>query len=253
MSLYLPAAQANQSLTTYFVNDSINGLQISDAYETHNMGLIYSNNEFEIQLDLGIVTPDMHIYKNEYRQANRAYGELITVTYRNKLETDVNDPLYTRFKVSGDFGFSKAQDLFHNLFALQPVGEINELVMMPNDAWFGLGYQQEKLLYSDTSFSSDTYIGTDTAFLDVAIGLNAGSSTLPAVVTAGAKYVFYDNIVSAPPIYAKERAIIPYFGIGTTFSVNQFEVSILNQWSLPTIEDDQSPFGVLSVQSKFSF
>ena len=30
--------------TAYFYNDSVNGFQLSDAYETHNMGLKYHLN-----------------------------------------------------------------------------------------------------------------------------------------------------------------------------------------------------------------
>ena len=50
-----------ESFTAYFHNDSVNGFQISDAYETHNMGIRYALEDYYFVLDLGIVTPDMHI------------------------------------------------------------------------------------------------------------------------------------------------------------------------------------------------
>ena len=68
------------NLSLYFLNDSVNGIKISDAYETHNMGFVVQNDDLFLQLDLGIVSPDMHIYKNEYRVANRSFGEIITLS-----------------------------------------------------------------------------------------------------------------------------------------------------------------------------
>ena len=48
------------------------------------MGIkVFSENNF-FNLDLGIVSPDMHIYKNEYRVANRSFGELISLTIGRK-------------------------------------------------------------------------------------------------------------------------------------------------------------------------
>ena len=54
------AEAENLKVTAYFKNDSVNGFQLSDAYETHNMGLKVSNDEYYALVDLGIVSPDMY-------------------------------------------------------------------------------------------------------------------------------------------------------------------------------------------------
>ena len=54
-------------------NDSVNGFIISDAYETHNTGIIYSKDDDFISLDL-IVSPDMHTYKTR-QSAIRSFGK----------------------------------------------------------------------------------------------------------------------------------------------------------------------------------
>ena len=41
---------AKETLTAYFQNDSVNGFIVSDAYETHNMGIIYSSSPIFIIL-----------------------------------------------------------------------------------------------------------------------------------------------------------------------------------------------------------
>ena len=70
-----------RKLTAYFFNDSVNGFQFSDAYETHNMGLKLQIEKKFYQIDLGIVTPDMFEYENRFRTANRSFGELVSLSY----------------------------------------------------------------------------------------------------------------------------------------------------------------------------
>ena len=45
-------AVAENRMSAYFSNDSVNGLMISDAYETHNMGLIIASEDYFVSLDL---------------------------------------------------------------------------------------------------------------------------------------------------------------------------------------------------------
>ena len=86
--LYLsinPVTHAEGKLTSYFSNDSVNGIGSGDAYETHNMGIVYEFNDIIMQLDLGIVSHDMHVYKNQFRVANRSFGEIVSFSFGRKL------------------------------------------------------------------------------------------------------------------------------------------------------------------------
>ncbi|MCW1950571.1 MAG: hypothetical protein KIH44_004290, partial [Octadecabacter sp.] len=77
----LPAVAKERMLELYFSNDSMNAFQVSDAYETHDMGARYTWGRQFVDLNLGLVSPDMWLYKNQYRTANRSFGELVTVSY----------------------------------------------------------------------------------------------------------------------------------------------------------------------------
>ena len=94
-----------------------------------------------LNLDLGIVSPDMHIYKNEYRLANRSFGELISLTIgKNQISnSDYNISYYLKLVSSGEFGIDGMQDLMHRILTLQPVNYVNDLVRMPDETWYGLG------------------------------------------------------------------------------------------------------------------
>ena len=91
--LFVPiAAEANDtSLTAYFDNDSINPFRFVDAYETHNMGLEYRTGAHRVAIEAAIVSPDMIVYSNVYREANRSYGELLRFRYIRELEVNELD------------------------------------------------------------------------------------------------------------------------------------------------------------------
>ena len=243
---------AEENITVYFSNDSINGLKISDAYETHNMGLIYRYDDIVYSLDFGIVSPDMHIYKNEYRVANRSFGELITLSVgqSKKLHDKVNMSYFAQFKSSGSYGVDKMQDFMHNILSLQPVNYVNNLVRMPNEKWIGIGGSvQNDLENSLAPFNQIrffSYIGTD----KFEIGSSAKGETqyrsFKPYGEVGFKYVLYDYVVSAPPISAEIRNFIPYVEFGLLFNHLNFDWFIRDRFSLATIDEDTDVFGVLS-------
>ena len=162
-----PALRAGESLSMYFSNDSVNGLRISDAYETHNMGLLWKKDDIFLELDLGIVSPDMHVYKNQYRVANRSFGEIITITFgeNQTFKENVEIDYYFKLKGSGTFGIDSLQDLAHKILGLQPINQVNDLVRMPNKAWTGLGGEYRNVFKSVDTLSQilgfQFYFGTD--------------------------------------------------------------------------------------------
>lgn len=248
---------ANGSLTAYFSNDSVNGLKISDAYETHNMGLHYTSGSSYYGVDLGIVSPDMHIYKNQYRVANRSFGEIVTLSYGRKAElsSKVNANYYTKFSASGKFGIDKMQDLMHQILTLQPVNEVNDLVRMPNAQWFGLGasfaYDLAKENYVFDTVNLAAYVGTDRVELLTSLQMLKNYKHYNLSGELGIKSVSYDNIVSAPPILAEHRSIIPFAELGLEFTLFGVQWYVKDRFSLPSLDTDDSLFGVLSAGVTF--
>ena len=248
---------AEKRVTAYFFNDSVNGLTISDAYETHNMGLVYEFGKHFGSLDLGIVSPDMHIYRNEYRKANRSFGELISLSLGSHYIEDVNTQhkYFLQIKSAGKFGIDNLQDLMHRILGLQPVNNVNDLVRMPNNIWYGVGGMSKKNLKPESKFVNGIgaryYLGTDRAELTPFLSNVTDYKNVTISSEVGLRSIFYDEIVAAPPINAHYRTLIPYLEFGINFEYFGGQWYIKDKFSLPTIKDDDSLFGLLSVGLTF--
>ena len=243
---------AKETITTYFHNDSINGLRISDAYETHNMGILWTRDQFFFELDLGIVSPDMHVYKNQYRVANRSFGEIITLTYgaSQPLKENVEIDYFFKVKGSGTYGIDSLQDLAHRILGLQPVNQVNDLVRMPNKNWVGIGGEYRNIFKSVDNLSQTLgfklYLGSDKVeIVPFAFGkVDFDKYTLLGEI--GLNLVQFDKIVSAPPISADHREMIPYIELGLDFEYLGVNWFVRDRFSLPTLAADDKLFGVLS-------
>ncbi|MDB0059844.1 hypothetical protein N9E97_00515 [Planktomarina sp.] len=250
-------AHARDEIQAYFSNDSINGFMLSDAYETHNMGIMYFTDEYYLKLDLGMVSPDMHVYRNEYREANRAFGELISFEIGKPVNTNYDLSYYGRVKIAGKFGIDKLQDYAHRVFSLQPVNKVNDLVRMPASAWAGVGFRGEFLPFlfdlENTKFKIDGFFGLDTSFLDVKLTQTIERPLLAYDLSFGGRLVAYDDIVSAPPINAKARKFIPEISFGVSYEIGSYSIFAKDTFSLPSIETDSNVYGVLSMGASYSF
>ncbi len=250
-------ASAKEKFLMYFANDSINGLRISDAYETHNMGLKYLTDEFYIKLDMGLVSPDMHSYRNQYREANRSFGEIILLEVGGTNSSYGDFWLYARIKATDKFGIDNLQDFAHRFLSLQRVNAISDLIRMPKNAWVGVGIRSvikpHLLALNNIQINSDGFVGSDTTFLKVDFTKQFGGPKLRYDITAGGRLVAYDKIISAPPIRAKERTIIPEISFGISYDMGSYNVFVRDTFSLPSIESDSKLYGVLSAGISYEF
>lgn len=249
---------AEESISTYFRNDSVNGLKISDAYETHNMGVLWKRDGYFFELDLGIVSPDMHVYINQYRVANRSFGEIITITYgaNQTLKETVEIDYYLKLKSSGTYGIDRLQDLAHKILGLQPVNQVNNLVRMPNRHWAGIGGEYRNILKSVDTLSQTLglqfYLGSDKVEI---VPFFSGTLDCEKYILSGEvglNLVQFDKIVSAPPISADHREIIPYIELGVDFEYLGVNWFVRDRFSLPTLAVDDNFFGVLSAGIEFA-
>ena len=67
----------------------------------------------------------------------------------------------------------------------------------------------------------------------------------------GTKIILSDEIVSAPPIEAEYRPLIPYFVIGMEFNYFGMDWFIKDQFSLPSVNSDDQLYAVLSAGLTF--
>ena len=241
----------------YFSNDSVNGFQLSDAYETHNMGLRVSNGQHYAILDLGVVTPDMYVYRNRFRDANRSYGELITLEIGQTV-SQPNEPFFFgRLRASGRFGIDEMQDFAHKVLSLQPVNEVNELVRMPDNVWYGVGgvYKLKAPDYipNNSEIAFDAYLGTDTAYTQAELSSNVIGDFLNFNYGAGVRLVAFDEVVNADPINAEIRTFNPYAYLGLDLQAAGYKIYMREIISYPTIKSDDTLYAVLNAAISFEF
>jgi hypothetical protein len=250
------SAAKSDGLTAYFHNDSVNGFQISDAYETHNMGLRYNAAGYYAFIDLGLVTPDMHVYRNEFREANRSFGELITIEL-GQPQKRAGAAYYVRMKSSGQFGIDKMQDFAHRLLSLQTVKDVNDLVRMPPNTWIGTGLRLSNdssfWLLGDAVVSYDAYLGSDSARVQVQAEKSISGEYFDCIYGVGMSAIIFDEIVSAPPVEATARSYIPFAKLKIKFDAFGHNFFVSERVSLPTIQSDERIFAVLSAGVTFDF
>jgi len=245
-------------VNVYFSNDSINGFQLSDAYETHNMGLSVTLDDIAYAIDLGIVSPDMHVYKNQYRVANRSYGEIISVQIGSSKPDKYGVTYAFNLKAIGKFGLDKAQAFAHEVFGLQEIRKINDIVRMPDQNYFGLRFTKnfEEFGLTETVYAEprgELYIGTDTSSMELKLGSKRQFNSFSLSGSMSVKYVAYDKIVSAQPINAEVRSVIPSITLGYTQQFNDFELQIREIISLPTIKTDNRIYAKLFAGVEYKF
>lgn len=254
------AAHANsedKSLTAYFFNDSVNGFQFSDAYETHNMGLKLETETDFYQIDLGIVTPDMFEYENEFRTANRSFGELVSFVYGRNLSNlaTVDIQMWAKLTSQGDFGISGLQSILHQFADFQDDIELLELVRMPSKIWVGLGTNttiKTDKLQNDYKLGLLSYVGTDRVSFQPYVEVEKGIRSWQAFGRLAFEYVPYDNIISAPPIQAKVREFRPLLGVGLSREFGPLTITISENISLPSISSDKKVYARLFMGASMS-
>ena len=235
----------DKSITAYFFNDSVNGFQFSDAYETHNMGLRFNKENQFYQIDLGIVTPDMFEYENEYRTANRSFGELITLSLGKKeffTNDDIKLNVFAKITSQGSFGISGLQSIVHQFANFQDDIDLLEAVRMPSHTWFGVG-KDLKFLKEDINqkhqFGILSYVGTDRLSSQPYMNIERKLGSWSQFGRLGIEFVLYDNIISAPPVEAQVRDIRPVLNFGLKRQLGPVEIQISENLSLPSIRSDK--------------
>ena len=245
-------------ITAYFFNDSVNGFQFSDAYETHNMGLRFEKENVFYQIDLGLVTPDMFEYENRYRTANRSFGELITLAYgKNALFTnqDLSLDFVTKITSQGNFGISGLQSIIHQFANFQDDIDLLETVRMPSQTWVGVGTDL-KLLKDGSSQKHHvgllSYVGTDRLSSQPYVHVEYNVGSWSQFGRLGVDFVFYDNIISATPIEATIREVRPVMSFGFNKKFGPLEISISENLSLPSIATDDRLYARLFMSASMS-
>ena len=252
----LSALADNASLTAFFDNDSINPFQFVDAYETHMMGIKYQNGTHRFGLEAAIVSPDMIVYSNVYRVANRSYGELLRLSYEKAMLINLSNVEIGGYIVAaGKFDLDRIQQQLHETFRLQDTFRQVQPIRMPDELWFGVTGNLSTELATGSPYRQvyAAQLGSDRiAFMggverDIALGQWDGA------VLASLEAVFRDEIVSAPPISSEFRELVPRLGIAVSRRFGNATVSLGETLSLPTIASDDRARAVFNASLAWHF
>lgn len=256
--LFMPiAAEANDtSLTAYFDNDSINPFRFVDAYETHNMGLEYRTDAHRLAIEAAIVSPDMIVYSNVYREANRSYGELLRFRYIRELEVNELDlELGGYVSAAGEFELDRIQQLIHDALGLQDTFRQVQPIRMPNDVWFGVTGKVSADLFTSSSYQQ-TYaaqLGSDRIALMGGVERDVSLWAWEGAASASLEAVFRDEVITAAPIAAEFRRVVPRIGIELSRKFGAATVTVGETISLPTIASDNRIRAVFNASLTWHF
>lgn len=244
------------SITAYFDNDSINPFVFVDAYETHTMGLKYQSGPHRFGLEAAIVSPDMIVYSNIYRVANRSYGEILRLSYSHEFEGSSRDIEIGGYVTAvGEFGLDRIQQQLHDLFRLQDVFTQVQPIRMPDDVWFGVTGEvlAELLPGSPYRQSYAAQLGTDRIALMAGLERDFALWGWHGIAQTSLEAVFRDELISAPPIAAEFRTIVPRAGIEVSRTFGAATVTFGETLSLPTIASDDRVRAVFQAALTWEF
>ena len=190
--------------------------------------------------------------------ANRSFGEIVTLSLGSNGEQKdhYEQKYFISIRSTGQFGIDEMQDFMHRILGLQPVNQVNDLVRMPRKTWFGVGGEIRSVSPTDLStffshMGANYYFGTDRIEVSPFINKNFDSKNYNFSSELGLRSILFDEIVTADPISANHRAVIPYAEFGVTFDYLGFEWYLKDRFSMPTIKSDDSLYGVLSAGISF--
>ena len=133
--------------------------------------------------------------------------------------------------------------------------DLNDLVRMDDKVNFGIGYSSLKSFGSSSSIGLLAYGGTDRAFFKTALdNTHFQYENFDVSSILSLEVIAYDNIVSAAPIRAKHRMLVPRAELPFSYNISDdVSISLTESISLPTIQADKSIFAELSAGITYKF
>jgi hypothetical protein len=128
---------------------------------------------------------------------------------------------------------------------------------MPDNVWYGIGgvYGLEFKDYVpvNADVTVEVYLGTDTAYAKIDASKTHEYNVFDFNYGAGVNLVGYDQVVSADPLNAEVRKIIPYAHLGLEFQGSGYKLYVAEIISLPTIKADNDIYAVLNAGITLEF
>ena len=234
-------------------NDSPNGFKFSDAYETHTMRFLRFTDGGVDDLSAAIVAPKRPEDINEDRPANRSFGELLTFKSTRDWMAVNDRQFYRGYGVTliGKFGLDSMQEAFHDMLGYRSVRD--QLVSTRMDDAILLsgfvGFRQP--WRGKFEMTGEGEIGTWRNAISFALQKPSSCQNWDLTYHAKIELIANDDVVSAEPVHADIRHIVPSIGLGTCTSWRGLQFRISEELALPRIASDDSIFPMVRVSVSF--
>jgi len=251
--LLSPALADDGTWQIEVANDSPNGFKFSDAYETHSMRLSRISKNMETSLTAALVAPKRPENIDEDRPANRSFGELLSFRQVRPWHKRGEGTLSFGSQVTfiGKFGLDSLQEEFHDLLGYRSVKDqlvshrMEDAIMV--SALFG--YQRQ--VKGGKLFSVEAEIGTQRNAVSAVLEKPAHCEDWDWSYHARIEAIANDEVVSAGPVNADIRHIVPTLGLGFCRSWQGYRISLTEEISLPRIRADNAVFPMVRLQVSF--
>lgn len=234
-------------------NDSPNGFKFSDAYETHAMKLTHEKGQQRNSMTAMLVAPKRPEDIDEEWPANRAFGEVLTFDTRRPWMQRGRDDLYYggALTIISKFGLDSMQEAFHDVLGYRSVRD--DLVSWRmDDAVMISGFLgAHKSLTNGLRFEAEAELGSRRNGLRAKIEKPVNCETFSWTYLAAIELVANDEIVSAAPVSADIRHIVPTIGAGFCTKWRGYSIRISEELSLPRISSDNELFPMVRLSIAF--
>lgn len=234
-------------------NDSPNGFKFSDAYETHTMSLFTQRDQIIIGASALLVAPKRPKRAQDDWVANRAFGEMLTVEAHKRRPSDGTGDWFIGGRVAliGEFGIDKMQEDVHRLLGYSSMRNDLDNARMDDDATASLLITHQRRLENLLNVDSTLELGTWRNALSAKITKPTTCENFQWHYHAKLELVANDEIVSAAPVNADIRHIVPTLGVGFCTRWRNLEIQLSEEISLPRIRSDNDVYPMVRLKIGF--
>ena len=249
----MPTALGDTQWQLEIANDSPNGWTFSDAYETHATSLRKVGESGWLELSAALVAPKRPKRAADDWTANRAFGELLTAGFSNLHRKTGRGAWYIggALTLIGSLGLDSVQEEVHNLLGYVSMRNDLQNARMNDAVMVSALLDYRRRLNNDWLADGGFELGTRRNAASFKISKTADCARFAWNYHAKLELVANDEVVSAAPLNADIRHLVPTLGVGMCFTWRGFPIEISEEISLPRIRSDDDIFPMVRLRVGF--
>ena len=248
-----PMALGDKRWQIEIANDSPNGWKYSDAYETHATSLRKVGESGWLEFSAALVAPKRPKRAADDWTANRAFGELLTAEFGNLYRKTERGAWHIGGALTfiGSFGLDSVQEEVHNLLGYDSIRNDLQNARMNDAVLVSALLDYRRRLDNDWLADGGFELGTRRNAASLTISKTTDCARFAWNYQAKLELVANDEVVSAAPLNADIRHLVPTLGVGMCFTWRGFPIEISEEISLPRIRSDDDIFPMVRLRVGF--